>query len=171
MVLAKTDGVLRPRGAVFGARNRQGVRRANRRSSDSPQRLHKKEHRPPPRFPHKNVRVRRPPRRDAHTEWFVEEKFGRKGRPRAVQDIHGRTHQIRVHMSDLGFPIMGDYTYKFQKNKFREIEPPARVMLHARRLRLPHPVRKGEEIDVSAPAAGRLQKACPTLRETYGFEG
>ena len=102
--------------------------------------------------------------RDAHTEWFVEEKFGAKAALVRCKIFTGRTHQIRVHMSDLGFPIMGDYTYKFQKNKFREIEPPARVMLHARRLRLPHPVRKGEEIDVSAPPPDDFKKLAQTLR-------
>lgn len=44
-------------------------------------------------------------------------------------------------------------------------------MLHARRLRLPHPVRKGEEIDVSAPPPDDFKKLAQTLRETYGFEG
>lgn len=109
--------------------------------------------------------------RDAHTEWFIEEKFGAKAALVRCKIFTGRTHQIRVHMSDLGFPIMGDYAYKFQKNKFREIEPPARVMLHSRRLRLPHPVRKGEVIDVTAPPPDDFKKLAQTLRETYGFEG
>lgn len=109
--------------------------------------------------------------RDAHTEWFVEEKFGAKAALVRCKIFTGRTHQIRVHMSDLGFPIMGDYSYKFQKNKFREIEPPARVMLHSRRLRLPHPVREGAEIDVEARPPDDFKKLAQTLRETYGFEG
>ena len=109
--------------------------------------------------------------RDAHTEWFVEEKYGAKAALVRCKIYTGRTHQIRVHMSDLGFPIMGDYTYKFQKNKFREIPPPERVMLHAQRLRLPHPVRDGVEIDVTARPPADFEALARLLKKTYAFEG
>lgn len=42
--------------------------------------------------------------RDAHTEWFVEEKFGAKAALVRCKIFTGRTHQIRVHMSDLASP-------------------------------------------------------------------
>jgi 23S rRNA pseudouridine1911/1915/1917 synthase len=54
--------------------------------------------------------------RDAHTEWYLTERFGNKASLISCKIFTGRTHQIRVHLTDLGFPILGDYTYKFQKN-------------------------------------------------------
>lgn len=108
--------------------------------------------------------------RDAYTEWFVEEKFGAKAALVRCKIYTGRTHQIRVHMTDLGFPILGDYTYKFQKNQFKEIAAPERVMLHAEHLCLPHPTREGEVIDATAPLPADFKKVMDDLRENYGFE-
>lgn len=108
--------------------------------------------------------------RDAWTDWFIEEVFGSKAGLVRCQIHTGRTHQIRVHMSDLGFPIMGDYTYKFQKNKFKEITAPERVMLHAYRLELPHPVIEGQTIAVEANPPDDFLELLDTLRETYAYE-
>jgi len=50
----------------------------------------------------------------------------------------GRTHQIRVHMQDRGFPILGDATYgNDSRNRHYKTQ---RQYLHARRLRLKHPM-------------------------------
>ena len=105
--------------------------------------------------------------RDAHTEWYLTERFGNKASLISCKIFTGRTHQIRVHLTDLGFPILGDYTYKFQKNKFKEITAPERVMLHARRLHLPHPTKEGEEIDVIAEPPKDFSDLLETLRKTY----
>lgn len=55
----------------------------------------------------------------------------------------GRTHQIRVHAADSGFPILGDTFYGGS--------PAPRVCLHAARLRLTHPVTQ-EPLAFSAPS-------------------
>lgn len=47
----------------------------------------------------------------------------------------GRTHQIRVHLSEIGYPIIGDYTYSNGKNKFG-VEG---QMLHAYKIKFKHP--------------------------------
>lgn len=69
----------------------------------------------------------------------------------------GRTHQIRVHLSHEGHPIVGDDKYgDFAVNKALargETLPGCRfdrMFLHARQLRLPHPA-TGEELCLDAP--------------------
>lgn len=57
----------------------------------------------------------------------------------------GRTHQIRVHMSETGHPLLGDYLYKGPCNLFN-----TRQALHAYSLTFPHPV-TGEKLSVYAP--------------------
>jgi len=52
------------------------------------------------------------------------------------QPLTGRTHQIRVHMSEMGFPILGDYQYA----KSFSVQSVPRQMLHAAELEFIHPV-------------------------------
>ncbi|XP_043945659.1 RNA pseudouridylate synthase domain-containing protein 1 isoform X2 [Protopterus annectens] len=49
-----------------------------------------------------------------------------------LQPLTGRTHQLRVHCSAVGHPIVGDFTYSFKKDC-----SPYRMMLHAYYLRIP----------------------------------
>lgn len=58
----------------------------------------------------------------------------------------GRTHQIRVHMSEIGYPIIGDEVYSNGKNPFNV----KGQMLHAARLSFKHPITK-EELNLEAP--------------------
>jgi 23S rRNA-/tRNA-specific pseudouridylate synthase len=60
----------------------------------------------------------------------------------------GRTHQIRVHLSEYGLPILGDPVY-FNLEKRPRISIP-RTLLHAACLTFPHPISK-VEISVSSP--------------------
>ena len=60
----------------------------------------------------------------------------------------GRTHQIRVHLSSVGAPVLGDAVYgRVGENKRFQCE---RQLLHASKLRFIHPV-SGKEIEVEAP--------------------
>lgn len=57
----------------------------------------------------------------------------------------GRHHQIRCQLAKMGCPIKGDLKYGFPRSN-----PDGSICLHARRVRLIHPVSK-LEIDVTAP--------------------
>ena len=57
----------------------------------------------------------------------------------------GRTHQIRVHLSHIGYPIIGDYTYSNGKNEFG-VEGQC---LHAKQLKFKHPI-TGKEMKLEA---------------------
>jgi 23S rRNA pseudouridine955/2504/2580 synthase len=68
----------------------------------------------------------------------------------------GRTHQIRVHLTHLGFPLAGDDKYgDFAWNKALARKGLKRMFLHAHRIRFTHPV-DGREVVVEAPLAPEL---------------
>lgn len=69
----------------------------------------------------------------------------------------GRTHQIRVHLSHLGFPITGDDKYgDFSRNKALARQGLKRMFLHAQRITFAHP-QTGEAMQLSAPLPKELQ--------------
>ena len=71
----------------------------------------------------------------------------------------GRTHQIRVHMSFIGHPLLGDEVYG-KKKKISGLEGQA---LHARLLGFNHPV-TGEYIEFEAPPPESFNKLLEELR-------
>ena len=63
----------------------------------------------------------------------------------------GRTHQIRVHLAHLGYPIPGDEKYgDFALNKALPKEGLKRMFLHAWKMNFPHPI-SGEALALEAP--------------------
>ncbi len=90
----------------------------------------------------------------AITDWRVERRY--LVREREILRVSlmprtGRTHQLRVHLSDAGHPIMGDKLYGGRT--VRALPPvfiPPRQALHACRIAFRHPI-SGEELDFSAP--------------------
>ena len=66
----------------------------------------------------------------------------------------GRTHQIRVHLSEYGLPILGDELYGERMNSDK-LAP--RLMLHAVQLVLPHPM-TGHEMSVRSPMPEDFRK-------------
>ncbi len=65
----------------------------------------------------------------------------------------GRTHQIRVHMSALGHPLLGDALYGTKDERI------ARPALHSAHISLLHPV-SGEKITVDAPLPQDMARLC-----------
>ncbi len=63
----------------------------------------------------------------AITEVYTLEVNGKKSKVKCVIH-HGRTHQIRVHLNSIGFPIVGDTLYGGRDDK--------RVMLHAKKVKI-----------------------------------
>ena len=72
----------------------------------------------------------------------------------------GRTHQIRVHLAHLGAPLLGDARYGGPR-RVGEVEV-SRVMLHARRLELAHPV-TGAPLAFEAPVPDDLRAVARAL--------
>ncbi len=73
----------------------------------------------------------------------------------------GRTHQIRVHLSHLGLPVLGDRTYGGRSELSDRLGIP-RIFLHAYRLAFPQPS-SGETIEVSDPLPPDLAPILTTL--------
>lgn len=72
----------------------------------------------------------------------------------------GRTHQIRIHLKYLGFPLVGDYLYN------PDMEYISRQALHSCRLRFVHPITK-ERMEFRAPLPEDMQIP---FQWDYGYE-
>jgi len=83
--------------------------------------------------------------RDAVTKYQVLETFDEHTYMK-VRLKTGRTHQIRVHFSAVGHPLLGDTVYGRQKTEF--ISRPA---LHAQRLTLIHPTTNKQMVFEAEP--------------------
>jgi 23S rRNA pseudouridine955/2504/2580 synthase len=74
-----------------------------------------------------------------------------------VRIMTGRTHQIRVHCASVGLPLLGDEKYgDFEANKSLKADKSRqlkRLMLHATRLELPHPITQETLVIEAAPPA------------------
>ncbi len=96
--------------------------------------------------------------RDAVTEYEVLERFGKYTIVRCRLRT-GRTHQIRVHMEYLGYPLVGDPKYSPMKTPF-SIQGQA---LHSQTLEFTHP-RTGERLSFEAPLPEDMHKIVTRLR-------
>jgi 23S rRNA pseudouridine955/2504/2580 synthase len=79
--------------------------------------------------------------------------------------LTGRTHQLRVHLAHVGHPILGDDKYgDFELNRALARQGVKRALLHARRIRLAHPVTRARltlEAPLPADLAGYVQTHFP----------
>ncbi len=72
----------------------------------------------------------------------------------------GRTHQIRVHLAEIGYPVVGDYVYSNGKNPFG-VEG---QMLHSSKLEFAHPV-SGKWMTLEAPLPAYFEDVLHKLQE------
>ncbi len=73
----------------------------------------------------------------------------------------GRTHQIRVHFAEAGFPLLADPIYGTRTSQKLTAAP--RLALHAHRLTFPHP-RTGKAVTTEAALPSDLKKALAALK-------
>lgn len=101
--------------------------------------------------------------RYSRTEYQLLELFNRPT-DLALLECHlhtGRTHQIRVHLTSIGHPLVGDSAYGDR----RPILGVARPFLHAQNLTISHPA-TGEELTFSCPLAPDLAEKLKNLRDS-----
>jgi len=103
----------------------------------------------------RRVRVGGPGAKPAETAVLVREVLPRalvvEARPRT-----GRKHQVRAHLAAAGMPILGDRVYGGGGAV-------PRLMLHARRLRLPHPL-TGRPVVIESPLPADFRRVLSRLR-------
>ena len=109
--------------------------------------------------------------RRAVTEWTVRERFGDRATLAEVRLLTGRTHQIRVHLSESGHPLLADPVYGGTRREARlpEGEPARRAAaeigrqaLHAWKLAFEHPA--GGRVAFTAPVPADFLRALAALR-------
>jgi 23S rRNA pseudouridine1911/1915/1917 synthase len=96
--------------------------------------------------------------KDAKTTFVVVERFGEEATLLRLRLYTGRTHQIRVHLSFLDHPVLGDETYGSPSELI------GRPALHAHTLAFNHPA-SGERMRFLSPLPADIREACGRLRE------
>jgi len=121
---------------------------------------------------HRSLRTRMAVRgdgREAVTHYRVVKRF--RGHTLVNAQLEtGRTHQIRVHLAHVGFPVVGDPVYGGRKRMPRGataellavLEHFKRQALHAAHLKLAHPL-TGKEVQWEAPLPPDMQKLVAAL--------
>ncbi|MBR5044737.1 MAG: RluA family pseudouridine synthase [Clostridia bacterium] len=108
--------------------------------------------------------------RPAVTHYTVRERFG-DVTYLILRLETGRTHQIRVHLSSIGHPLLGDVTYGGGRTAFERKHEKLLdgQCLHAARLTFTHP-RTGEEMTFSCPLPPDFEALLGILRRERGGE-
>lgn len=88
--------------------------------------------------------------RQAVTRWKLSQSFGRVASLLDVRIETGRTHQIRVHLKDIGHPVLGDTLYGNRSVGIAALKSMNRQALHAATLGVYHPLRE-EFMEFTAP--------------------
>jgi 23S rRNA pseudouridine1911/1915/1917 synthase len=117
------------------------------------------------------IRANHPTSREAATFYEVAERFQGFGTIRVAPKT-GRTHQIRVHLSHIGYPVLCDRLYggraQITLGEIAGTEDQSvmldRQALHAARLEVEHPS-SGDRISFEAPVPADIQGVVKALRE------
>ena len=99
--------------------------------------------------------------KEAITHFKVLKRYTTKNGTYTLLEVKidtGRTHQIRVHLAQIGFPIIGDTVYSNGKNEFGVVGQ----CLHAKRLEFSHPI-TGKEMQIEAPLPEYFEKIIKSL--------
>jgi 23S rRNA pseudouridine1911/1915/1917 synthase len=115
--------------------------------------------------------------REAVTHYRIEKRFRQHTLARVRLET-GRTHQIRVHMEHIGYPVVGDPLYAGRKRypkgctpELREsLEKFKRQALHAARLTLTHP-KTGKRVSFDAPLPEDMQGLIDMLQQDMDENG
>jgi 23S rRNA pseudouridine1911/1915/1917 synthase len=104
--------------------------------------------------------------RRAVTHYRVVERFGTVATLVACWLETGRTHQIRIHLAEIGHPVVGEAVYRprdraVSRARFH------RQALHAQTLGFTHPL-TGQDIRVEAPLPSDLVELIADLRNRWG---
>lgn len=99
--------------------------------------------------------------KDARTHFKVIERFKEYTLVECRLET-GRTHQIRVHMQYIGYPVVGDEKYSYRKTMKTNGQ-----LLHAHQLSFIHP-RTNEQVTVEAPLPKIFEDVLAELREKEG---
>jgi len=126
----------------------------------------------------KRMAVVRKGGRPAVTHWKVRQRFGVAAALELALET-GRTHQIRVHLSHLGHPVVGDPLYGGRARKLLSagggerslagglLDRMRRQALHASELEFSHPI-GGEALHFTAPVPDDYERALELLRASLG---
>lgn len=109
--------------------------------------------------------------KDAITHYRVIDRFGHHTHVKAVLET-GRTHQIRVHMSHIGYPLIADTMYggkvRFPKRADEALKDALkgfdRQALHSKKLTLTHPI-SGQEMSWKALLPEDMQALIEVLQK------
>ena len=157
MVTAKTDSAYEALVEAFS--KREVIKEYLALVAGIPDRLSGTIKKPIGRNPsHRHKMTIREDGKSAHTDW---EFLGSNENGISLIRCHlhtGRTHQIRVHLSDFGFPILGDEVYGYRPNRIKLVSSVERVLLHAHKLELTHPITAERlKLDADLPEAFQVQ--------------
>ena len=98
--------------------------------------------------------------KEAITHFKVLERYSEGFSLLEIKIDTGRTHQIRVHLAEIGYPVVGDYVYSNGKNPFGIVGQ----CLHAKKLEFNHPT-TNKKMTLEAPLPEYFKNVIKELRK------